>query len=213
MDELHGYCSNCEKMHNFTPTDVCFFRSKCVKWVTFSILQDFTYADVVAFTMQKMEYRPLLTVALILLVLVNCPKFSSSQKLPCEKRACSKTKCYQGRGQCNTITYRCCDGAVTDYLQSDQFENMFSNRNSLEAHAKGFWDYHSFITASAEYEPYGFGTTYLNSNFFGTKEVAAFLAHAGTKTSCEYHFIRESLSWETLIWVFVAGSVEYVRAW
>ena len=132
--------------------------------------------------MQKMEYRPLLTVALILLVLVNCPKFSSSQKLPCEKRACSKTKCYQGRGQCNTITYRCCDGVVTDYLQRDQFENMFLNRNSLEAHAKGFWDYHSFITASAEYEPYGFGTTYLNWNFFGTKEVAAFLAHAGTKT-------------------------------
>nr|POE58448.1 chitinase-like protein 1 [Quercus suber] len=94
--------------------------------------------------MQKMEYRPLLTLALILLVLVNCPKFSSSQKLPCENRACSKTKCCQDRGQCNTITYRCCDGAVTDYLQSDQFENMFSNRNSLEAHAKGFWDYQNY---------------------------------------------------------------------
>ena len=145
--------------------------------------------------MQKMEYRPLLTTALILLVLVNCPKFSASPESSkaCEG-PCSKTKCCQGRGQCNTITYRCCDGVVTDYLQRDQFENMFLNRNSLEAHAKGFWDYHSFITASAEYEPYGFGTTYLNSNFFGTKEVAAFLAHAGTKTSCEYYFIKEILS-------------------
>uniref|UniRef100_A0A7N2L6K7 Glycoside hydrolase family 19 catalytic domain-containing protein n=1 Tax=Quercus lobata TaxID=97700 RepID=A0A7N2L6K7_QUELO len=145
-----------------------------------------------------MEYRPLFTTALILLVLVNCPKFSSlqpqAQMRPCEKGPCSKTQCCHGSGKCRTITFRCCDGTVTDYLQSDQFENMFSNRNSLEAHAKGFWDYHSFITASAEYEPYGFGTTYLNWNFFGTKEVAAFLAHAGTKTSCEYYFIREILS-------------------
>ena len=67
----------------------------------------------------------------------------------------------------------------------------------------GFWGYHSFITASAKYEPYGFGTTYLNSSFFGTKEVVAFLAHVGTKTSCEYYLIKESLSWEILIWVFV----------
>lgn len=82
---------------------------------------------------------------------------------------------------------RCCHGAVRDYLKTDQFENMFSKRNSLEveAHAKGFWDYQSFITASAHYQPYGFGTTYMNRTFFGTKEVAAFLAHAATKTSCE----------------------------
>ena len=26
----------------------------------------------------------------------------------------------------------------------------------------------------------------MNSTFFGTKEVAAFLAHVGTRTSCEY---------------------------
>ena len=49
----------------------------------------------------------------------------------------------------------------------------------------GFWDYHSFIIASAYYQPYGFGTTYINDTFFGTKEVAAFLAHVGTKTSCQ----------------------------
>ena len=42
-------------MHNFTPTDVGFFLcvcvcvcvSKCVKWVPFSILEDFTHANVV----------------------------------------------------------------------------------------------------------------------------------------------------------------------
>ncbi|KAK7848894.1 chitinase-like protein 2 [Quercus suber] len=60
---------------------------------------------------------------------------------------------------------------------------MFSNRNSLEAHAKGFWDYHSFISAAAHYQPHGFGITYINQSFFGAKEVAAFLAHVGTKTS------------------------------
>ena len=83
----------------------------------------------------------------------------------------------------------CCHGAVAvrDYLKSNQFENMFSKRNSLEveAHAKEFWNYQSFITASAHYQHYGFGTTYMNRTFFGTKEVAAFLAHVATKTSCE----------------------------
>ena len=75
---------------------------------------------------------------------------------------------------------KCCHGAVPDYFKTDQFENIFSKRNSLEAHAKGFWDYQSFITASAHYQPYGFGTTYMNQKFVGTKEVAAFLAHIGT---------------------------------
>ena len=83
----------------------------------------------------------------------------------------------------------CCHGAVAvrDFLKSNHFENMFSKRNSLEveAHAKRFWDYQSFITASAHYQHYGFGTTYMNRKFFGAKEVAAFLAHVATKTSCE----------------------------
>nr|POE58442.1 chitinase-like protein 1 [Quercus suber] len=72
-------------------------------------------------------------------------------------------------------------------VRTDQFENIFSNRNSLEVetHAnKGFLDYQSFITASALYQPYGFGTTYMNWTFFGTKEVAAFLAHVASKISC-----------------------------
>ena len=55
------------------------------------------------------------------------------------------------------IPRRCCRGAVRNYFKMDQFENIFSKRNSLEVedHAnKGFWDYQSFITASALYQPY-----------------------------------------------------------
>ena len=80
--------------------------------------------------------------------------------------------------------------------------NIFSNRNSLEVetHAnKGFLDYQSFITASALYQPYGFGTTYINWTFFGTKEVAAFLAHVASKISCEYFGLP--VLW-TSIWGF-----------
>ncbi|OAY72535.1 Chitinase-like protein 1 [Ananas comosus] len=36
---------------------------------------------------------------------------------------------------------------------------LFSKRNAPVAHAVGFWDYQSFITAAALYEPLGFGTT------------------------------------------------------
>ena len=89
----------------------------------------------------------------------------------------------------------CCGGPVSDHFQSDQFEKMFSNRSSLEVEDheienKGFLDYQSFITASAFYQPYGFGTTYINQDFFGTKEVAAFLAHVATKTSCEHFRLK-----------------------
>ena len=35
---MHGYCSTCAFMHNFTPTDVSFCWSKCAYLDTFSIL-------------------------------------------------------------------------------------------------------------------------------------------------------------------------------
>ena len=156
-----------------------------------------------------MEYKcsVILTKALILSVLVNCvhsaaaagsqhPVYKSSNPnnphpcvgcgAPCPgKPTYSRKSCTN----CHTHTSPCCDGVINDYFQNDQFENLFSNRDSLEAHAKGFWDYHSFIAASAHYQPYGFGTTNINSTFFGTKEVAAFLAHVGTRTSCEYFIV------------------------
>ena len=41
-------------MQNFTPTDVgVFFFSKCVKWSTFSILQDFTNTNANALRVEK----------------------------------------------------------------------------------------------------------------------------------------------------------------
>lgn len=116
----------------------------------------------------------LLTTALITLVLVNCEE--SSVKPSYETDACP---------WCNTRFRRCCGGAISNYFRSSQFENIFSNRNSLEvdAHEVGFWDYQSFITASADYQPYGFGTTY--RKLLGMKELAAFLAHVATKTTCK----------------------------
>ncbi|XWS08511.1 hypothetical protein CRYUN_Cryun40dG0008800 [Craigia yunnanensis] len=64
------------------------------------------------------------------------------------------------------------------------FENLFAKRNTPGAHAVGFWDYHSFITAAAQYQPHGFGTT--GGKLQSMKEVAALLGHVGSKTSCGY---------------------------
>ena len=163
-----------------------------------------------------MEYKccALLTTALILVMLVNCSALrcaGSSYSRGC----CGKEAIAVGERQCalcNTIPTRTCcvEGAITDYFQMDQFEKMFSNRDSLEveSHAnKAFWDYQSFITASAYFQPYGFGTTYINRKFTGTKEVAAFLAHVATKTSCEF---KVSLLWNFNLEFYVVGLVEYI---
>ena len=129
----------------------------------------------------------LMTTVLILLVFVNCVKLPLARAPVPPSRPSPKRPNAKSCPGCNTLRRpNCCvDGVVSDYFRGSQFENMFSNRNSLEAHAKGFWDYHSFISAAAHYQPHGFGITYINQSFFGAKEVAAFLAHVGTKTSCE----------------------------
>ena len=45
---MHGYCSICAFIHNFTPIDVDFFKkSKCEKWPHFCIFQDYATNDVV----------------------------------------------------------------------------------------------------------------------------------------------------------------------
>ncbi|KAK7845824.1 chitinase-like protein 1, partial [Quercus suber] len=116
------------------------------------------------------------------------PPGATGASLACNCNKGSTTPYNRGRPAC-------CKGAVRYYFKMDQFENIFSNRNSLEVetHAnKGFLDYQSFITASALYQPYGFGTTYMNWTFFGTKEVAAFLAHVATKISCENYNYGEA---------------------
>ena len=57
------------------------------------------------------------------------------------------------------------------------------------AHAVGFWDFQSFILAAAQYEPLGFGTT--GNKTEKMKEVAAFLGHVGSQTSCMWYFLWE----------------------
>ncbi|KAK9268397.1 hypothetical protein L1049_000146 [Liquidambar formosana] len=94
-----------------------------------------------------------------------------------------KKVCDQG-WECKGWSVYCCNQTISDFFQTYQFENLFSKRNSPVAHAVGFWDYHSFITAAALYQPLGFGTT--GGKLMQMKEVAAFLGHVGSKTSCGY---------------------------
>ncbi|XP_072993218.1 chitinase-like protein 1 [Typha latifolia] len=85
--------------------------------------------------------------------------------------------------ECKGSVY-CCNDTITDFFQVYQFENLFSKRNTPVAHAVGFWDYQSFITAASLYEPLGFGTT--GGKQMQMTEIAAFLGHVGSKTSCGY---------------------------
>ena len=88
------------------------------------------------------KWRVLLTTVLILLVFVNCVKESLARVAATPSHPDPETNipCCPG---CHTYrTPHCCfEGVVSDYFQRSQFENMFSNKNSLEAHAKGFWEY------------------------------------------------------------------------
>ena len=132
--------------------------------------------------MQKMEYK------WFSLLTVNSDGRSSSPYTRGDPRNCPGCRKLPPKNGASVYPTSCCIGKVRKYFQTDQFENIFSKRNSLESHAVGFWDYQSFITASAQYQPYAFGTTYMNNKFFGKIEVAAFLAHVGTKTSSEFSF-------------------------
>ncbi|KAG9441595.1 hypothetical protein H6P81_017449 [Aristolochia fimbriata] len=71
---------------------------------------------------------------------------------------------------------------ISDFFHVYHFEEFFPERNSPAAHAVGFWDYHSFISAASVFEPLGFGIT--GGKLMQMKEVAAFLAHFGSQTSC-----------------------------
>ncbi|XP_062176145.1 chitinase-like protein 2 [Alnus glutinosa] len=125
------------------------------------------------------KWSVLLAIALIS-VLVNGddPPVKPVVKIVKGQKVCQKG------WECKTFSKHCCNETISDYFQTYQFENLFSKRNTPVAHAVGFWDYRSFITAAAEYQPDGFGTT--GGKFSGMKEVAAFLGHVGSKTSCGY---------------------------
>ena len=85
--------------------------------------------------------------------------------------------------ECKGWSKYCCNHTISDFFETYQFENLFGKRNTPVAHAVGFWDYRSFITAAAVYQPHGFGTT--GGKLMQMKEVAAFLGHVGSKTSCK----------------------------
>ncbi|XP_075659666.1 chitinase-like protein 1 [Castanea sativa] len=152
-----------------------------------------------------MEYKccALLTTALILVMLVNCNALQCARGSTCCAEGDAVPRVSIECPKCHVLkAKRCCvEGAITDCFQINQFEKMFSNHDSLEveSHANmAFWDYQSFITASAYFQPYGFGTTYINRKFTGTKEVAAFLAHVATKTSCVYNVTTKEPSASSL---------------
>lgn len=96
-----------------------------------------------------------------------------------------KKYCTKG-WECSVPSVYCCNLTISDYFQVYQFENLFSKRNSPIAHAVGFWDYKSFITAAAVYQPMGFGTT--GNKTTQMLELCAFLGHVGSRTNCEFPF-------------------------
>lgn len=118
----------------------------------------------------------------ILLVIVSIAHADSSAQV-LVKKVKGKKVCDKG-WECKGWSEYCCNLTISDYFDTYQFEELFAKRNSPVAHAAGFWDYKSFITASALYQPKGFGTT--GNKTTQMKEVAAFLGHVGSQTSCGY---------------------------
>ncbi|KAG6406075.1 hypothetical protein SASPL_133672 [Salvia splendens] len=108
---------------------------------------------------------------------------AESSKQIIEKTVKGQKLCDQG-WECKGLSKYCCNQTISDFFQTYQFEDLFAKRNSPVAHAVGFWDYKSFITSAALYQPHGFGTT--GGSETQAKEVAAFLGHVGAKTSCGY---------------------------
>lgn len=129
----------------------------------------------------------LLLAFVILLTDVATTVQGDSTKKTLVKYKHGKKYCDQG-WECQGWSIYCCNLTITDYFQTYQFENLFSMRNSPVAHAVGFWDYHSFIAAASIFEPQGFGTTGKNKTF-QMMEIAAFLGHVGSKTSCKFFIV------------------------
>ncbi|XVF86127.1 hypothetical protein PTKIN_Ptkin18bG0015800 [Pterospermum kingtungense] len=128
--------------------------------------------------------RAAIAIALILTVaLVAASLANADDKTIHVKKVKGKKLCMQG-WECSYWSIYCCNQTISDLFQVYNFEQLFAKRNSPVAHAVGFWDYQSFILASAIYEPLGFGTT--GGKLMQMMEVAAFLAHVAAKTSCGY---------------------------
>ncbi|PWA50399.1 chitinase [Artemisia annua] len=111
------------------------------------------------------------------------------------KKVKGKKVCDQG-WECKGRSEYCCNLTISltisQYFDYYQFEELFLKRNTPVAKAVGFWDYKSLITAAAIYQPKGFGTT--GNKTTKMLEVAAFLAHVGSQTSCKLIFWHVLLS-------------------
>ncbi|KAJ1435475.1 Lysozyme-like domain superfamily [Sesbania bispinosa] len=131
-------------------------------------------------------------VALVVLAVAASVNGDESNTKTLVKYKHGKKYCDKG-WECKGWSIYCCNLTITDYFQTYQFENLFSKRNTPVAHAVGFWDYHSFITAAAIYEPLGFGTT--GNKTMQMMEIAAFLGHVGSKTTCRLGCEHYSKRW------------------
>lgn len=130
--------------------------------------------------MEKKSRRILVVGALLLAIWALSVNADDSEKT-IVKTVKGKKMCTRG-WECKDWSIYCCNQTISDFFQTYQFENLFSKRNSPVAHAVGFWDYQSFIMASALFQHLGFGTT--GGKLMQMKEIAAFFGHVGSKTTC-----------------------------
>jgi hypothetical protein len=135
--------------------------------------------------MVKMEGKGIVAIVGLVLLVVASVVECDGNTVTKVKKVRGKKMCDKG-WECKGWSIYCCNDTITDFFQTYQFENLFSKRNSPVAQAAGFWDYQSFITAAALYEPLGFGTT--GGKHMQMMEIAAFLGHVGAKTSCTYYY-------------------------
>lgn len=134
--------------------------------------------------MMKMETNKICILLIgILFVIVSIANADSSTQV-LVKKVKGKKVCDKG-WECKGWSEYCCNLTISDYFDTYQFEELFAKRNTPVAHAAGFWDYKSFISASALYQPHGFGTT--GNKTTQMKEIAAFLGHVGSQTSCKFY--------------------------
>ena len=132
-----------------------------------------------------MEYKWIVpfTILAFILVQVNCISYHAFVPKSCNR-------CNTGTNLCCMLMEEdegiCCSGNVSQNVRRSQFDRMSITKPS--SWSKEFWNYTSFITAAAQYEPYGFGTTYKDGGkvSLGKMEVAALLAHIGSKATCEF---------------------------
>ncbi|KNA13195.1 hypothetical protein SOVF_118900 [Spinacia oleracea] len=132
--------------------------------------------------MAAMKLSAMAVVALTIMTLAGLAIADLSEETKV-KIVKGKKVCTRG-WECGTWSKYCCNQTISDFFQVYQFENLFAKRNLPEAHAVGFWDYQSFIIAASQFQHLGFCTT--GGKLMGMRELAAFLGHVGSKTSCGY---------------------------